>query len=315
MSINNQDDSDEYESIFADSETSSQEDEGKDAVYPDKAADAASEKIIDVDEIVAQSSMNDTDPDVDIEDGIFVDSPSPRKSLKIAGIFGAVAVLAVIGTAGFFYLSHSDVAEGGAQQVAGESTDKASGETVVVSQNVPAPVTNVSVQEGKQGAVSVPIQSSNGVTIVPDPDGPSPDSPSDVVTPSPALNKPVTPTPVVAPAVDIKSSAPTVPSIPTPSPTPASTPAPTPTPPVVTPPATDKAKAGGVHVAADTAAKNDIKAAPKDTPKDTVKDKAPPVKEPVKEPVKAAVPVSAPTPVASTASPVKTSPADVQVSG
>ena len=55
MSINNQDDSDEYESIFADSETSSQEDEGKDAVYPDKAADVASEKIIDVDEIDRKS--------------------------------------------------------------------------------------------------------------------------------------------------------------------------------------------------------------------------------------------------------------------
>lgn len=90
---------------------------------------------------------------VDIEDGIFADTPPPKKSRNAAGILGAVAVLAVVGAGGFVYVANPEIVDQIGQNISGEAVPEPTLPTV-------PPVQNAENGGGKVVEASEPVSTS-----------------------------------------------------------------------------------------------------------------------------------------------------------
>ncbi len=145
---------DEYDAIFADSDDTSSsvaslatDKSEKDVPKPGEGqnTDDLPNDILDVLEAPASFSSNvnnkivENDDDeaalVDIEDGIFADTPPPKKSRNAAGILGAVAVLAVVGAGGFVYVANPEIVDQIGQNISGEAVPEPTLPTVPPVQN------------------------------------------------------------------------------------------------------------------------------------------------------------------------------------
>lgn len=163
---------DEYDAIFANSDDTSSPvtslaTDKSEKVVPKTGegqnTDDLPNEILDVLEAPASFSStvnnkiveNDDDEAalVDIEDGIFADTPPPKKSRNAAGILGAVAVLAVVGAGGFVYVANPEIVEQIGQNISGEAVPEPTLPTV-------PPVQNAENGGGKVVEASEPVSTS-----------------------------------------------------------------------------------------------------------------------------------------------------------